>query len=292
MTRARLFAPALAALALLPSAALSYAVRDVRGNVFEFSEPPKRCATIVPSVTQNLFAIGAGENLIANSRFCDFPEEAKSKIKIGGFIDPDYEKILELKPDVVIVPFTKEGRVERRLEKLGVKCFVLHGEGVEFISADIRMLGRLMKKEARADAIAGELDALVAQKFAAGKNRRAIFMFGKMAAGKGSFVGDIVRACGLQNCADSIGAAWAEVSREFVLSARPEIIFAEVVNDAARAEAEHFYKTDPIWRTTPAAKNSAIFFVPRNLVIVPSARIALALKLMRECVEKYDAKKK
>lgn len=260
--------------------AFAYGVRDARGKLFEFKNPP-RCATVVPAVSQNIFALGAGDNLIANSRFCDIPAEAKNKVKIGGFIDPDYEKILELKPDVVILPTTKESRIEKRLEKLGIKSFVLHQEGIKYISADIRMLGKLLQKEESANKIADEFDSLISQKFDAGKNRCAIFMFGKMASGKGSFVGDILIACGLKNCAESIGVPWAEVSKEFVLMARPEVIFVEVADDSARVQAEKFYKTDPIWRTTPAVKNNAIYFVPRNLVIVPSVRVLEALKLMR-----------
>ena len=265
--------------------AFAYTVCDARGVLFEFEKTP-RCATVVPAVSQNIFALGAEENLIANSRFCNIPKEAKLKIKIGGFIDPDYEKILEIKPDVVILPTTKESRIEKRLEKLGIKSFVLHSEGIKYISADIRMLGKLLQKEALANKIADEFDSIISTKFDAGKNRRAIFMFGKMAGGKGSFAGDILSACGLKNCAEKIGVPWAEVSKEFVLTALPEVIFVEVANDSARIQAEKFYKTDPIWRTTPAVKNNAIYFIPRNLVIVPSVRVVEAVKLMRSYLSK------
>ena len=156
----------------------AYTVKDANGNVFEFTKPP-RSATLVPAVSQNIFAIGADENLIANSRFCNIPEGAKKKIKIGGFIDPDYEKILAIKPDIVIVSKTNDSRIEKRLKKLGIKSFVLHGEGIEFISADVRMLGKLFQKEEIANKIADEFDALVSQNSDVGKNRKAIFMFGK-----------------------------------------------------------------------------------------------------------------
>ena len=262
----------------------AYTVKDANGNVFEFAKPP-RSATLVPAVSQNIFAIGADENLIANSRFCNIPEGAKKKIKIGGFIDPDYEKILAIKPDIVIVSKTNDSRIEKRLKKLGIKSFVLHGEGIEFISADVRMLGKLFQKEEMANKIADEFDALVSQNSDVGKNRKAIFMFGKMASGKGSFVGDLMKACGLKNCADSIGSPWSEVSKEFVLTARPEIIFVEVADNTARQSAEKFYKSDPIWRTTPAVKNNAIYYIPRDLVIIPSVNVLEALKLMRRHLE-------
>ncbi len=277
----RLRVVALAIFMLGANLSMAYKVRDARGVEFEFSKPPT-CVTVVPAVTQNLFAIGAGDLLIANSKFCDYPQEAKSKIKIGGFIDPDYEKIVELNPDIVVVSKTQDGRIERRLEKLGVKCFVLNGEGLNFISQDIRLLGKLTGKIAEAEKVASEFESIISADSIEIKKRRAIFMFGRMAAGKGSFVGDIIEKCGLENCAKSTGLPWAEVSREFVLSVRPEIIFAEIVNDTDKTRLEKFFRTDPIWSSTDAVKKSAIFFVPRLLVVVPSVRVAEAIKLMRE----------
>ena len=196
------------------SACLGYAVRDARGVEFEFSGPP-RAATIVPAITQNIFAAGAGKYLVANSRYCDYPEEAKGKIKLGGYIDPDYEKILSVKPEIFLLPTTADSRVERRLSKLGIKCFILNGEGLENISADLRLLGRLFGTSETAEKVADSFDTLLKSGSPAGRGRRAMFMFDKMAAGKGSFAGGLLAACGLENCADKTGRPWAEVGREF-----------------------------------------------------------------------------
>lgn len=270
---------ATAAATFFAACAFAYSVTDAQGTRFDFEKPP-RCATVVPAITQNIFAIGAGEYLLANSRYCDFPEEAKRKIKIGGYIDPDYEKIVSLKPDIFILPATADSRVARRLEKIGIKCFVLHGEGIANISADVRMLGKLFDLGKSAEKIAADFDDAV-KPVNSGGGRRAFFMFGKMAAGRGTFAGNLLNACGLANCADKIGRPWAEVPREFVLAANPEIIFAECESEKSRAETERFFRTDPVWRTTAAVKNSRICFVPRDTVIVPSVRVAEALKIMR-----------
>lgn len=262
------------------SACLGYAVRDARGVEFEFSGPP-RAATIVPAITQNIFAAGAGKYLVANSRYCDYPEEAKGKIKLGGYIDPDYEKILSVKPEIFLLPTTSDSRVERRLSKLGIKCFILNGEGLENISADLRLLGRLFGTSETAEKVADSFDTLLKSGSPAGRGRRAMFMFDKMAAGKGSFAGGLLAACGLENCADKTGRPWAEVGREFVLAARPEILFVECGGEDSRAGLEKFYKTDPVWRTTPAVKNGMLCFVPSSSVLVPSVRLAEALRIMR-----------
>ena len=72
----------------------AYTVKDARGTEFEFSEPP-RVATVMPAVTESVFALGAGDLLLADSVFCSYPEEAKTKPKVGSFLNPDYEKIAE-----------------------------------------------------------------------------------------------------------------------------------------------------------------------------------------------------
>ena len=260
--------------------AFAYSVCDARGVLFEFEKTP-RCATVVPAVSQNIFALGAEENLVANSRFCNIPKEAKLKIKIGGFIDPDYEKILEIKPDVVILPTTKESRIEKRLEKLGIKSFVLHSEGIKYISADIRMLGKLLQKEALANKIADEFDSIISTKFDAGKNRRAIFMFGKMASGKGSFAGDILSACGLKNCASVSNSVWPLLSKEFIITSAPEILFVAIAPNDSQEELLAKYKKDSAWAATPAVKNNRVYFIPRDLIEIPTPRILEVLDIIQ-----------
>lgn len=223
MFRQKTFSVFLAALFFLAPLSRGYEAVDALGRKFEFSKPPV-CATIVPAVTQNIFAIGADSFLVANSRFCVYPEGAKRKIKLGGYIDPDYEKIAELKPEIFILPSTADSRVERRLAKLGIKCFVLNAEGIENIAADIRLLGALFDKRSEAEKCAAEFERLISRSDE-GRGRSALFMFGKMAAGKGSFVGGLLEAWRLKNCAEKIGRPWAGASARvyFIGAARDSL---------------------------------------------------------------------
>lgn len=268
----------------------AYTVKDARGTAFEFDAPPQ-AATLVPAVSQDIYAIGADKYLLANSRYCVYPEGAKNKIKIGGFIDPDYEKIAELKPQIFILPTLADSRIEDRLAKFGIKCFILHKEGVENIEADIKMLGELFQMEDAAKKVAEEMkSALKPVPDAAYAGKRALFMFGNMAAGKGSFVGDMLDACGLKNAADEIGKPWPVLNREFILTAAPEILFVELPGESERETVLEFYRNDPVWKSTPAVRNSRICLVPREHVTVPSPRILKALEIMREfCVLQYPA---
>ena len=260
----------------------AYTVKDARGTEFEFSESP-RVATVMPAVTESVFALGAGDLLLADSVFCSYPEEAKTKPKVGSFLNPDYEKIAELKPDVFILPTLSDDRIESRLKKLGIKCFFLNSEGLENISKDIILLGDLLRRRQEAARIARNIESATVK---TQDGRRAMFMFGNMAAGKGSFIGGIMEVCGLKNCCDSIGKPWPVPSREFIIAANPQIVFVEYASESDKLYLEAFYKSDPVWSSTDAVKNDAVCFMPRNIVTIPSYRIMETISLMRDFCKK------
>lgn len=167
---------------------------------------PAEGATVVPSLSQEIFAIGAQDFLLGNSNYCIYPEAAKSKPRLGGLLNPDYEKIASFKPDIFLLPLSPTGRaIARRLESVGVRAFFTNPEGIGNISKDVALLGRVFFRDAEAEKIARGFDAELSSPGgrAAGRGRRALFMFGNMAAGAGSFVGGLLEACGLENCADA-----------------------------------------------------------------------------------------
>ena len=263
------------------AAALGYGVVDSTGKHFEFERPP-RAATIVPAVTQNIYAVGAGNFLEGNSRYCSIPEDAKNKVKLGGFVDPDYEKIAELSPEIFILPALSDTRIPDRLKRLGIPVFTLHGEGLKNISADLRMLGELFQCGRKAEEQARRIEReLSGAPKVGGASQSAFFMFGKMAAGKGSYVGELLEICGLRNCAAASGRAWFVPSREFVISSAPDIIFAELPDGENAENIAKFYREDPAWKNTPAVRGNRIYFIGRDLVGVPSVRVIEALKQMR-----------
>ena len=98
------------AAALLMSAAWAQArqVSDARNDIFDFPKTP-HAITLVPSITQNIYAIGAEDFLSGNSVFCKYPKGAEAKPKLGGFLNPDYAKIASLKPDVAVLPNGRGG---------------------------------------------------------------------------------------------------------------------------------------------------------------------------------------
>lgn len=288
------FASAVFSALSLPFCAQAYTVKDARGNEFEFSKPP-RAASIVPSATECVFAVGAENYLVANSRFCRFPKEAKLKEKIGAYMDPDYEKIAVLKPEIFIIPNSADSRLEDRLRQIGIKCFVLNPEGARNIAKDVLLLGELFDKNENAKALAQKIENAISEaENEAGANSqkrpRAIFMFGKMAAGKGSYVGDIMEIAGFENCIIS-DKPWFVPSKESILSSPPELIFAESPDKKSFENALNFYSADPIWRGTPAVAAKKIFMIESDLISIPGPRIIETLEILKK-IRKHLAENK
>lgn len=270
--------------ALFSYCAAAREVADASGRTFDFDAPPT-AATVVPNISQEVYAIGAQDFLLGNSNYCTYPEDAKLKPKLGGLLNPDYEKIAKAAPEIFLLPLSPTGRaIARRLESVGVRAFFTNPEGIGNISKDVALLGKVFFRDAEAEKIARGFDAELSspEGRAAGRGRKALFMFGNMAAGRGSFVGGLLDACGLKNCADAAGAPWPVLSREFIVSAAPEIIFAEVSSSADESEIMRRFKSDPAWASTPAVKGSKICFIHRDIATIPSPRVLEALRIMRE----------
>lgn len=137
--------------ALFSYCAFAREVADASGRTFDFDAPPT-AATVVPNISQEVYAIGAQDFLLGNSNYCIYPEDAKYKPKLGGLLNPDYEKIAKAAPEIFLLPLSPTGRaIARRLESVGVRPFFLNTEGIENVSKDILLLGKVFFKDAAAE---------------------------------------------------------------------------------------------------------------------------------------------
>lgn len=261
---------------------LAYIVKDAKNNLFEFDSEPN-VATISPSATHAIYAVGAEKFLVAVSRYCDYPKDVKSKEKIGGILDIDYEKIITLRPDLLLMPAINDDSMQRRLKKFGIKCFFIHNDGFEHIADDLRLVGALFNKKAQADVLADDFEKFVtsiSQK-KLGNSKKALFIFyGNIAAGKGSFVDGIMEILSLDNCARKIGKPWPMLSREFILNSNIDILFVELPPNSNSEFLLAQFKNDSVWKNVPAVKNNSVYFIPRELIVVPSIRVKDAITLM------------
>ncbi len=209
-------------------------VKDDRGRPFPVPlEPPARIVSLAPNITEILFALGLGAQVVGVTRYCDYPPEALTKTKIGGLVDPSLESIESLHPDLVIAFRGNPLRAVERLESLRLPVFVLDiGRSVADIFALIERLGAVT---GRAEAAAALNETLRADY---GRVREALSGVGQgpkvflvlhgqglWTCGRRSYLHDLIVQAGGRNVAAGISRDWAFYSRERLLLDDPDVIF-------------------------------------------------------------------
>ena len=136
-----------------PAASLSLASPQASAQL-----PCRRIVSLAPSITETLFALGLGDNVVAVTRYCEYPAEARRKVRIGGFYDANYEAILSLAPDLVIL-LPEQENIRQFFQKAGFSVLVVNNKTVPDIFATIEAIGRRCGVAERSAVLAAELGA-------------------------------------------------------------------------------------------------------------------------------------
>ncbi|MDH4198264.1 MAG: ABC transporter substrate-binding protein [Candidatus Aminicenantes bacterium] len=229
-------------------AAQAQTVKDDRGRPFPLPlKPPERIVSLAPNITEILFALGLGERLVGVTRFCDYPPEALTKTKVGGLVDPSFESIQALHPDLVIAFRGNPLRAVERLQSLRLPVFVLDiGRSLDDLFVLIERLGAIT---GRAEAAAGLNEKLraddrrVREALAGAGEGPKVFLVlhgqGLWTCGHRSYLHDLIVRAGGRNVAAGIAKDWAFYSRERLLQDNPDVILvlARSPEEFARARA-------------------------------------------------------
>lgn len=204
-----------------------------------------RVVSLAPSVTDVIFALGAGGDLVGATRFCEPPAGAAPITRVGGFLDPSFEAILALKPTrVIATPNPGNAPILRRLEDLGVAITQVRAdtlgqtwESFEVVGAAV---GRAEAGRALAARIRGRVDALSRAARAGGDPPRVLFVYGHrplVVAGPGTFADELMVRAGAQNVAADAKVQYPKYTFEAVLQARPDVIVDAFMGPEADGEA-------------------------------------------------------
>jgi iron complex transport system substrate-binding protein len=204
-----------------------------------FADTPKRIISLAPNITEILFALGVDERLTAVSSFCDFPEEAKKKPKVGGMSNPSLEAVVSLRPDLVL--FSIDGNpkpFEERLRNMKIPTFTLRSKRITELPHGVRQIGAAVGAEARAEILAQEMDTKIAglkdrerryrELHRTAKKQKVLFIIWPdplIVAGPGSIADDALQILGTENIAAKTGTTYPKYSIEEILRQAPDIIF-------------------------------------------------------------------
>jgi iron complex transport system substrate-binding protein len=277
----------LLAASLQAHAAIS--VKDDAGATVTVAKPAQRVISLAPHVTELLFAAGGGSQVVGVVSYSDFPEEAKKIPQIGSNREVDLERIMALKPDLIVV--WRHGSSERQIEmvqKLGIPMFHSEPQKLEDIADNVRKLGQLMGTDAVAGPVAASLRDRIATLRSRYAKRPIVRSFYQVwdkplyTLNGRHIVSDALRLCGGENIFDKLPVTAPVVSIEAVLQENPEAIFAT---------AEKNYGGVNLWKpygTLTAVRNDNLFTIDGNLLnrsgprmIAGAAQLCEKLELAR-----------
>lgn len=189
-----------------------------------------RIVSVSPALTEILFAIGAGDRVVADSDYCDYPAAARALPKIGAVINLSVERVVAHRPSLIVAASGSRDQWLHLRKVTSAPVYVAHDGGISAVRADIRNLGRITRREAEA----GRLDRRIAEKLAhlgaltrSGPRPRVFFLVWDdplMTAGGSSYLDDLITAGGGSNIAHERREPYPRLSWEQLLAASPEVV--------------------------------------------------------------------
>lgn len=254
----------------LPAVALAaISVRDDQGNAITLKQPARRVVTLAPHATELVFAAGGGDRIVGTVDYSDFPPAARDIPRVGDHQMLDIERILALKPDLLIVWL--HGNSERQiasLRRLGIPFFFSEPHKLNDIPQSVRRLGKLLGTEDKAEHIAAQQEQRLADLTARYGKRPKVRVFYQVwgrplyTLNGQHIVSDALRLCGGENVFADLAATAPMVSLEAVLQRNPEVILTGGKGSNAETGLD-------IWTAFPslhAVKRGNLFAVDADLL--------------------------
>ena len=248
-----------------------------------FRFPPKRIVSLAPNITEILFSLGLDEEIVGVSIHCTFPEKANTKARIGSYIRLDFEKIISLKPDLIIA--TGAGNTKDmvgRLRELGFSTYVIYPKNFSDILKNIAHIGQVVNREKESRGIIEGLRKRSQQVIELTKDlpRPKVFIqIGEapmVTVGKGSFADDLIRLAGGENIAGKEKEVYPRLGMEEILKRSPEVIMISSMNP--KGDYRKVFQEWTRWKTLPAVKNGRVHIIDSDLIDRPSPRIIEGLE--------------
>ena len=239
-------------------------ITDELGRVVVVPDHPHRLVCLMPSVVDDVYALGAGADVVAVTDYTKYPAEARTKPSVGSTVTPSIETIVSLHPDLVLQSGNKSRpEVVEVLEKLGIAVFVIAPHGVEGIYQSITSLGRALNREESAKALVNGLRAREAavRRQVSGKPVVSVLMpvwyNPILTIGKHAFITDLIEIAGGHSITGDLAQEWPQVSLEMVLARAPEAL---LLKRGSKMSMDKI-REQPGWETLPAVKNNRVYYV-------------------------------
>ena len=251
---------------------------------------PRRIVSIVPAVTEMLFAIGAGPRVVGVSSFDKVPAEVETRVRVGALLDPDVERILSLQPDLVVV-YGSQDTLKAQLTRARIPLFDYRHAGLAGVFSSLRALGAATGDADAADRLATTLESRIAAVRARVAGRRApatLLVFGREpgairqvhASGGTGFLHDMLAAAGGSNVFADAPRESVQASTELLLTRRPEVILEVRTREMNPATIDTERSAWQALTSIPAVRAGRILVLSGDHFVVPGPRVADAVEAM------------
>ncbi len=244
---------------------------------------PQRIVSLTPHITEMLFAIGAGKQIIATDQASDYPDEVKKLPKVANYQSLNSESLLAAKPDLVVAWGSTQALMQQQIQALGIPMLLLKSQHLDDLPVELRLLGDKTGHHEQANQLAAQIETKFAAYRQQSQQRPKIKAFYQLwyppltTVANGSFIQEIMTMCGAENPFADSKAPYPQLGEEAVLAANPQVIFAT----RHGSDLDHWLK----WPQLAAVKNKQLYLLNADWLHRLSPRIVLGIEQMCSKVE-------
>jgi iron complex transport system substrate-binding protein len=259
-------------------------IADDLGRKIKIPERVERVVSLAPNLTENIFAVGAGDRLVGVTEYCNYPEDAQKIRKVGDTLSPNIETIIALKPQIVFVSTASQIETfTKTLESQNITVFVTNPQDLNGVLANLRQLGDIFGTPERTTILLNELQEriIAVDEQAPGKPKTKTFVqISKeplFTIGKESFLTEIVERAGGTSVTREVATAYPKISKEAALALNPDAIIL--------SDSPDNMEPNEVFKNSPAVKNKRVYRINADILSRPSPRLVEAIEQIAEALK-------
>lgn len=251
------------------------AIRDEAGREVRLSGKIERVISLAPNLTEIIYAVNAGDLLVGNTTYCDYPEQAKSVQKVGDTLQPNIERILALRPNLIFISTSSQLEAfAQQLNEHGIPVYVSDPHDLEGVIHSIENLARLLDRQQQASELVSKLRSRMSAVEAAVQDRKPVKVFYQLSAeplytaGRDAFVTDLMKRARGASVTAEVPEAWPRYSEESAVAAKPEAIVLPTGGSMGAANSD----VAAGLKKSPAVLNGRVIKIDGDLLVRPGPR--------------------
>ena len=264
----------------------------VMGGPLAAHQAPARIVSLVPAVTEMLYALGVGNRVVGVSSFDKFPPEIEKLPKVGALLDPNLDRILSLKPDMVVL-YHSQTDLQTQLKRASVPWYSYRHAGLADVTETLRSVGTRIGRQEQAQQLATQIESKLAAlrtRLGSGQRPRTLVVFGResfalrgiYASGGRGFIHDMLTVAGGDNVFADVQREAVQATTELILARRPDVIL-ELRADPMTADEER--KERATWNqlaAVPAVRSGRVHIITDTRTVIPGPRVVEGVEVIAE----------